>query len=127
MKVIDIIKRKDFHINQELIEQSSIKITKDNINANLTIALNMNEDVECIYYWYDHLTRGTIAVNEIVQSLNDKNWDVFSQYLYNKKQHKCTLPNQITVFLGTTCQILGKLEINEETIQFLTYAEYECG
>ena len=127
MKVIDIIRRKDFHINQELIDQSNIKITKDGIDANLTIALNMNEDVECIYYWYDHLTRGTIAVNEIVQSLNDKNWDIFSQYLYNKKQHKCTLPNQITVFLGTTCQILGDLEINEETIQFLTYAEYECG
>ena len=127
MKVIDIIKRKDFHINQELIDQSSIKITKDNINANLTIALNMNEDVECIYYWYDHLTRETIAVNEIVQSLNDKNWDVFSQYLYNKKPHKCTLPNQITVFLEATCQILGELEINEETIQFLTYSEYECG
>ena len=50
MKVIDIIKRKDFRINQELIDQSSIKITKDNIDANLTIALNMNEDVECIYY-----------------------------------------------------------------------------
>lgn len=127
MKVIDIVKRKDFYINQDLINQSSIKITKEGISANLTMAFNVNEEVECVYYWYDHLTRGTPATIEIDRSLKDKNWAIFSQYLYNKKHHKCTLPNHITVFLTSECQILGELELNEETIQFLNWAEYECG
>jgi hypothetical protein len=119
MKIKEIIKNKNFSIDCDLI-------TNDN-NLQFVIKLDPNEEVECVYYWYDHLTRGTVAVNQIEKSLKDKNWDVFSQYFYNMLAHKCTLPDSITVFLKSNNTIVGFLKMNEETIGLLDWSEYECG
>ncbi len=127
MKIIDIIKHKNFHMSETLIDKSSIKITTDGISSKATVAINVNEEVEMVYYWYDHLTRGSVAVNEIEESLKNKNWELFSQYFYNIKSHKCSLPNTIVVFPKSEEYILGYLDMNENTIALLTWSEYECG
>lgn len=119
MKIKELIKNKDFFINNDLI-------INDN-NLQFIIKLNPNEEVECVYYWYDHLTRGSVAVNHIEKSLKDKNWDAFSQYFYNMLVHKCTLPNNIMVFSKSDNTILGTLTMNENTIKLLDWSEYECG
>ena len=119
MKIKELIKNKDFYLNNDLI-------TNDN-NSQFVIKLDPNEEIECVYYWYDHLTRGTVAVNQIEKSLKDKNWDTFSQYFYNMLAHKCTLPDNITVFLKSNNTIVGILKMNEETIRLLNWSEYECG
>ena len=119
MKVKELIQNNDFTINNDLI-------INDN-DLQFIIRLNPNEETKNIYYWYDHLTRGSVAVNEIEKSLRDKNWEVFSQYFYDMLAHKCTLPNDITVFLKSNGTIIGSLKMNEETIKLLDHSEYECG
>lgn len=123
MKISEAITNKYFLLNPEF---SKYKIENNTVYLDIP-QLDLCEEVECVYYWYDHLTRGSKAVKEIEQSLEDKNWNVFSKYLYKEIPHKCTLPNYITVFSKTGDYILGELKINEETIQFLNWAEYECG
>ena len=119
MKVKELIHNKDFSINNDLI-------INDN-DLQFIVKLNPNEEIENIYYWYDHLTRGSVAVNQIEKSLRDKNWEVFSQYFYDMLTHKCTLPNNIIVFLKSDGTIIGSLKMNEETIKLLDCSEYECG
>lgn len=119
MKIKEVIKNKNFSIDCDLI-------INDN-NSQFVIKLDPNEEIECVYYWYDHLTRGSVAVDQIEKSLKDKNWDVFSQYFYNMLTHKCTLPDSITVFLKSNNTIVGTLKMNEETIGLLNWSEYECG
>lgn len=125
MTILEVIKLDGFHMSESLIDQSSIKITKEQIKAK--IAINVNEEVDFVYYWYDHLTRGTKAVEEIEKALNNKNWKLFSKYFYNQDIHKCTLPPYITVFPKSEDYILGYLEMNEKNIELLTCSEYECG
>lgn len=90
-----------------------------------TITTFKDSEVECIYYWYDHLTRGTESFNNILASLNDKDWKKFCLYFENKEKHFCTLPQDIAVFVKN--KLLGHLRMNKETIQLLTHSEYECG
>lgn len=127
MTILEAIKLEGFHMSESLIDQSSIKITKDGIQANAKVAINVNEEVEFVYYWYDHLTRGTTEVEEIEMALNNKNWKLFRKYFYNQDIHKCTLPLHITVFPKSEDYILGYLEMNEKNIELLTWSEYECG
>ena len=127
MTILEAMKLDGFHMSESLIDQSSIKITKDGIKANAKVAIDVNEEVEFVYYWYDHLTRGTKAVEEIEKALNNKNWKLFSKYFYNQDIHKCTLPLHITVFPKFEDYILGYLEMNEKNIELLTWSEYECG
>ena len=127
MTILEAIKLDGFHMSESLIDQSSIKITKDGIKANAKVAINVNEEVEFVYYWYDHLTRGTTAVEEIETALNNKDWKLFSKYFYNQDIHKCTLPLHIAVFPKSEDYILGYLEMNEKNIELLTWSEYECG
>ena len=122
MKIKDLIKNKSFSINQDCFEL----ITNDN-GIQLTINLDPNEEIECVYYWYDHLTRGNIAVNQIENSLKNKDWDKFSEYFYNILTHRCTLPDNIIVFSKSNNTIVGTLTMNEDTIKLLDWSEYECG
>ena len=74
MRIFDIIKNRNFNINSEIGEVlinnlDQIQIIFPNLNA--------NEEVECIYYWYDHLTRGSQAVKDIETSLSTHNWELF--------------------------------------------------
>lgn len=119
MKIKEIIKNKNFSIDCDLI-------TNDN-NLQFVIKLDPNEEVECVYYWYDHLTRGTVAVNQIEKSLKNKDWNSFSQYFYNMLVHQCTLPDSIMVFSKSDSTIVGTLTMNEDTIKLLDWSEYECG
>lgn len=50
MKVIDVLKHKDFQLNSNLINQSSIRVSEDEIDAKLTVALDINEEIDCNYY-----------------------------------------------------------------------------
>lgn len=127
MTILEAIKLEGFHMSENLIDQSSIKITKDGIKANAKVAINVNEEVEFVYYWYDHLMRGTTAVEEIETALNNKDWKLFKKYFYNQDIHKCTLPIHITVFPKSGDYVLGYLEMNEKNIKLLTWSEYECG
>lgn len=127
MTILEVIKLDGFRMSENLIDQSSIKITKDGITVNAKVAINVNEEVEFVYYWYDHLTRGTVAVEEIERALNNKDWKLFSKYFYNQNIHKCTLPLHIIVFPKSEDYILGYLEMNEKNIELLTWSEYECG
>ena len=127
MTILETMKLDSFHMAENLIDQSSIKITKDGIQANAKVAINVNEEVEFVYYWYDHLTRGTKAVEEIEKALDNKDWKLFSKYFYNQDIHKCTLPLHIIIFPKSEDYILGYLEMNEKNIELLTWAEYECG
>ena len=127
MTILETMKLDGFHMSENLIDQSSIKITKDGIQANAKVAINVNEEAEFVYYWYDHLTRGTKAVEEIEKALDNKDWKLFSKYFYNQDIHKCTLPLHIIIFSKSEYYILGYLEMNEKNIELLTWAEYECG
>ena len=120
MTILEVMKLDGFRMSENLIDQSSIKITKDGITANAKVAINVNEEVEFVYYWYDHLTRGTVAVEEIERALNNKDWKIFSKYFYNQNIHKCTLPLHIIVFPKSEDYILGYLEMNEKNIELLT-------
>ena len=111
MKFSEILTNKNFTLCEKF-SSDIIKVSKDS-------------EVECIYYQYDHLTRGSESFNNIVASLSDKNWEKFSLYFENKEKHFCTLPQDIAVFVKD--ELLGHLIMNEETIQLLTYSEYECG
>lgn len=129
MKVIDILNHKDFHFNQSLIEQSSIRISDKSIDANLNIALNTNEEIECIYYWYDHLYRkiNPKALGTIQISIQNHEWETFQLYYLNKIQTPCDLPNEFVIFTKDTDILLGHMDLNEETFKFITFNEYECG
>lgn len=129
MKVLDILNHKSFHFNQDLVKQSSISISETGIDAKLNIALNVNEEVECIYYWYDHLYR-TInpkVVNEINTALNSHDWDTFKQYFDVNIKTPYTLPKEIMVFTKNTNILIGHLDFTKETFDLIALAEYECG
>ena len=57
-------------------------INNNSIEFILKEKLDLEEEVEFVYYWYDHLTRGTVAVENIEKSLNNKDWNTFSKYYF---------------------------------------------
>lgn len=129
MKVIDALRHKDFQINSDLINQSSIRVSEDGIDAKLTVTLDVNEEVDCNYYWYDHLYR-TInpkALGTITLSIATHDWDTFKLYYYNNIKTPCTLPDGFAIFTKDTDILLGHMDLNEETFQYITFNEYECG
>lgn len=101
------------------------KILENKIET--TLELDPNKEVECIYYWYDHLTRGSSTTIDINNSLNEKNWEQFKKYLYDEIKHQCTLPDVMTVFETDSNNLIGHIILNENTMEFMTYNEYECG
>lgn len=122
MKAIEIITRKDFIFNPNLVKFTA---KEDKVIADISII--PEEEVECWYYWYDHLTRGSKAVKDIETALNTHNWRLFEQYLYNEVPHHCTLPYEMVVFSKMSGEILGHLALSKETMPFIQHSEYECG
>lgn len=122
MIIADIIKNNYFYINKDLIEIKEVAGKLEVI-----FKCNLKDEVDCVYYWYDHLTRGSKEVQDIETALENKDWALFSLYYLNLKPHNCTLPNTITVFSKETGDIIGDLAMNDKTIQLLSYSEYECG
>lgn len=89
MKVIDVLKHKDFQLNSNLINQSSIRVSEDEIDAKLTVALDINEEIDCNYYQYDHMYRtinprvlGTITLSITTHNLTEtqKNDNIKNEY-----------------------------------------------
>lgn len=124
MKIKDVITNPSFYVNTRLGVFS--------IQDDSKIVLNFpdiqpDEDVEFVYYWYDHLTRGSQAVEDIENSLKEHNWHVFSKYYFDEIKHECDLPCEIVVFSTNTSDLIGHMRLNENTFNLITYAEYECG
>ena len=61
MKIKEIIQNPNFMLNTEFLKY---KILENKIEV--TLELDPNKEVECIYYWYDHLTRGSSITNNII-------------------------------------------------------------
>ena len=82
-KVKDVIKNKNFHLCSDLIDRNSLHITSSSISAYLNTCLDVEEEIECVYYWVDHLYRITApdTINEINTSLNTHNWETFKKYV----------------------------------------------
>lgn len=129
MKVIDVLNHKNFHFNQDLVNQSSIRIANNGIDANLNVTLNVNEEVECLYYWYDHLYRtvNPRVLGTIQLAIQEHEWETFKLYYLNQIQTPCDLPNEFVVFTKDTDILLGHMDLNEETFKLITFNEYECG
>lgn len=123
MTVKTIMSDKNFIINPTLLDYT---------NANekgipFYDDIDMYDETECIYYWYDHLTRGTYPFIYIEVSLKTKDWKTFSEYYYNRIKHHCTLPESIAIFIKGKSTLLGHLRLDESTFQLIDYDEYECG
>lgn len=128
MTIKEVFQLDNFNINtQDVFDLSSVVINNNSINFTFKEKLDLEEKVEFIYYWYDHLTRGSIAVENIEKSLNNKDWNTFSKYYFDELPHMRTLPSTIAIFTKKENILLGHIYINENTIKYLTHSEYECG
>lgn len=128
MTIKEVFQLDGFDINgQDLFDLSSMVINNNSANITLKEKLELDEEVEFVYYWNDHLTRGTYAVENIEKSLNNKDWNTFSKYYFDELPHKCTLPSAITIFTQKESILLGYVHMNENTMKYLTCSEYECG
>lgn len=125
MRIEEIISKKDFHFN--FSEYCMIEANDNNLFVVMKEKIDPSEEVEFMYYWYDHLTRGSQAVKNIKKSLEDKDWEVFSKYYYDEVPHKCTLPTEIVVYSKKTNKLIGHLTLNKNTFSFINNSEYECG
>ena len=128
-KVKDVIKNKNFHLCSDLIDRNSLHITSSSISAYLNTCLDVEEEIECVYYWVDHLYRITApdTINEINTSLNTHNWETFKKYYYIDTKTPYELPTEMAVFTKNTNILIGHLGLNQETFNLITWAEYECG
>lgn len=122
MKIKEIIQNPNFMLNTEFLKY---KILENKIEA--TLDLDPNKEVECIYYWYDHFTRGSLITTNIINSLDEKNWEQFKKYLFDEIEHECTLPDVMAVFENDSSNLIGHIILNKNTMEFMVYNEYECG
>ena len=128
MTIKEVFRLDSFDVNaRDLFDLSSMVINNNSVNITLKEKLDLDEEVEFVYYWYDHLTRGTVAAENIEKSLNNKDWNLFSKYYFDELPHKCALPSTIAIFTQKESILLGHVHMNENTMKYLTYSEYECG
>lgn len=88
--------------------------------------INQDNEVEIVYFWYDHLYRNSIPdiVYNLDSIIRNNEWMKFYE-IKEKYGNKLTLPDEASIFINN--RIIGTLKLTYTTFQYITHSEYECG
>ena len=96
-----------------------------NINISTSDVVNLEDEVEVIYYWYHHMIDKSIR-DEIQTAIDNHDYKTFDKYFENDRYAWC-LPT--SAHICTDKDSIGTVMIcgNQEMFNLITYSECECG
>lgn len=82
-------------------------------------------EIRVIYFWYYHLNP-KVKTKEIEAAINNHDWKTFAKWLeWQEEQDLMYFPEHADVYING--EYFGELLVNEETFNFITDNDYECG
>ena len=93
--------------------------------------LDLEHDIEILYYWYDHLTRmiEPKLIEKIETALDNHNFKRFikiKEYIQDNNI-MITLPEEAILWDKTADNHLGSIILNKDIFNSITHHEFECG